>query len=93
MSEEQYMLSTSDNPYNPFIEFDRWNVWDQSEGYHTLAYQARIANTSDELPQSLYMEEVDAAIDEIITFNLSGVHIKVTPTTKTPVTPVSQSEE
>jgi hypothetical protein len=84
-NEETYMLSTSDNPYNPFTEFDRWRVWDETEGYHTLAYQARIAVVSDELPQSLYKEAVEDAINEIIEFNLSGIYVKVTATTKTPV--------
>jgi hypothetical protein len=84
-NEDSYMLSTSDNPYNPFVDFDKWRVWDESEGYYSLAYQARIAWVSDELPESLYKEAIVDAIDEIVDFNLSGVHIKVTPTTKTPV--------
>ncbi len=43
------MLTTSDNPYNPFTQWDEWNVFDMEKGYNTCSYLARIAAVSDEL--------------------------------------------
>lgn len=70
------MLSTVDNPFNPVTQFDEWNVWDQSAGYNTLAYLARVVVTSDELSPTLQSQATEDAIDEIVTEN-SGLYIKV----------------
>ena len=43
------MLTTTDNPYNPFTQFDLWFQFDISKGYNTCAFIDRVANTSDEL--------------------------------------------
>ena len=43
------MLTTIDNPFNPFDQFDEWFAYDVSKGYHTCSYLARIAKTSDEI--------------------------------------------
>ena len=59
------MLSTVDNPFNPFTQFDNWLAFDESKGYFTCEYLGRIAKTSIELSDSEYAEEVEAAIDEI----------------------------
>jgi hypothetical protein len=70
------MLSTSDNPYNPFTEWDEWLTWDMAR-YNSLALLARVAKVSDELPDSMNDSEVEDAIDEIVSENVSGMHIKV----------------
>ena len=72
------MLTTIDNPYNPFVQFDEWFAFDVQKGYNTCAYLARIANVSDELSEEEENYAIDEAIDEIIRFNLSGKHKKVT---------------
>lgn len=72
------MLSTIDNPYNPFHEFDKWYNFDVSKGYNSCAYLSRIAMTSDELPENLNNIELERAIDEIVEININGMFIKVT---------------
>lgn len=72
------LLSTKDNPFNPHNQWDDWFAWDTSHGYHSLALLARVANISFDLPDQLNDEEVEDAIEEITTENLSGMHIKVT---------------
>jgi len=69
MSDEEYMLTTVDNPYNPFNQFDEWYEFDVLKGYNTCAYLARIANTSYSLSEDLNNKEIDMAIDEIIKYN------------------------
>jgi len=29
------MLSTSDNPYDPFTQYDDWFAYDEQAGYHS----------------------------------------------------------
>lgn len=71
------MLTTVDNPYNPFTQFDEWRVFDESHGYHTLSLLARIVVTSDELSEADQSLAIELAIDEIVRENVSGVHRKV----------------
>lgn len=71
------MLSTVDNPYNPFTDFDKWFNFDVSRGYNSCAYLARIAKTSDELPDSYNQIEIERAIDEIVAINVNGMFCKV----------------
>ena len=59
-------LTTSDNPYNPFTEWDEWYQYDESHGYHTCSVLARIANDSYGLPPSENDLIVEQAIDRIV---------------------------
>lgn len=77
MSEREYMVTTSDNPYNFYTQFDEWNRWDMANGYHTLAYLARVTRTSDELSPQLQEAAITEAVDEILSENVLGVYIKV----------------
>lgn len=73
---DNYLLSTSDNPFNPHTQWDEWYAWDE-ERYGSLALLARVTRTSDALPLNLQLEAIDDAINEIVTENVSGVHIRV----------------
>ena len=42
------MLTTIDNPYNPFTNFDEWWAFDISHGYNTCAYLSRIVDVFSE---------------------------------------------
>ncbi|QPL14733.1 hypothetical protein SEA_SCHWARTZ33_88 [Gordonia phage Schwartz33] len=78
MTVEEYMLSTSDNPFNPFTEWQQWFAFDAREGYHTPAYLARVVRTSNELSEADQQIALNDGIDEILQFNLTGNYIKVT---------------
>ena len=71
------MLTTVDNPFSPFTQFDAWLAWDINAGYNTLGYLARIAITSDDQSEADYSEAIDNAIEEIISENLYGVHCRI----------------
>jgi len=73
----EHMLTTSDNPYNPFTEFDQWHSWDQAAGYNTAAYLARVVRTSDELSEADQSLALEQAIDEIVRENILGLYVKV----------------
>ncbi|MDT3386819.1 MAG: hypothetical protein LIR46_03495 [Bacteroidota bacterium] len=71
------MLSTSDNPFNPFTNFDDWYQWDERNGYHTTSYLGRIVRTSPYLSPQEQEDENERAINEILQYNLTGNYIKV----------------
>jgi hypothetical protein len=75
--EKAVMLTTIDNPYDPFIEYDKWEAFDTSNGYYSNALLARVAKTSPELSEEQEAYEIEQAIDEIVRENLSGMHRKV----------------
>jgi hypothetical protein len=71
------MLTTIDNPFNPFTQFDDWYAYDTQQGYHTCSYLARITKTSDELSQEDEDLAIEQAIDEIVDMNILGIYRKV----------------
>lgn len=70
------MLTTIDNPYDPFEDFDNWNEYDTEKGYFTCAYLARIARCSDELSEADEDLAIETAIDEIVKLNPLGIYRK-----------------
>lgn len=72
-----YMLTTFDNPFNPFTQFDEWFEYDRKLGYNTPSFLARIAKISDELSDTDISFAIQNAIDEIVSENVSGMWRKV----------------
>lgn len=72
------MLTTFDNPHDPFEDFPAWYSFDQRHGYNTLGLLARLAAVSPEISDADYDAEVDSVIESIIRENPSGMHRKVT---------------
>lgn len=75
------MLTTIDNPFNPFTHFKEWFMFDVEKGYNTCAYLGRIAHLTSDMSQKEENEEVERAIDEIITLNPLHIYKKVTRST------------
>lgn len=71
------MLTTYDNPFNPFEQFSSWFLFDVEKGYNTCSYLARIAKLSDDMSQQEEDEEVERAIDEIIKYDFMNIYKKV----------------
>ena len=44
---EDFMLTTFDNPFNPFTDFDRWFKEDLKLNHHTCELLSLNANTSN----------------------------------------------
>jgi hypothetical protein len=59
---EEFMLTTIDNPYDPFTEWDSWYAFDEQMNYHTTGLLGRLALTSNELTD----EENDLAIEHAV---------------------------
>lgn len=73
----QVALTTTDNPYSPFAQFDEWFAFDTQMGYNSCAYLARVARTSNGISDEDNAKAVEEAIDEIVSLNLTGNYKKV----------------
>lgn len=73
----KHMLTTIDNPFNPYTQFDEWYEFDVQAGYYTTSFLARITKTSDELSEVDQDLALEQAIDEIIRENVLGIYKKV----------------
>lgn len=77
-STKEVMLTTKDNPYNPFTHYDEWYEFDTSSGYNTCSYLARIASSSEDLSEDEESSAIRKAMIEIVEFNVTGNYILVT---------------
>lgn len=73
-----YRITTLDNPHSPFTEYDDWYDFDESHGYCTTEYLARIAMVDFDMPDAIFNEEYDRAVNEISDLNALGIYKKVT---------------
>lgn len=70
-------ITTFDNPFDPFDQFDSWYQFDCDKGYNSCSYLDRIARTSDQLSDEENDQEIERAIDEIIKFDFLNIYKKV----------------
>lgn len=74
---QESMLSTVDNPFSPFTQYDLWWSFDARMGYHSPEVLARVLKTSDELSDPDQSQNIEDAIAEIVQENVSGMHRRV----------------
>ncbi len=77
MMENEFMLTTVDNPFDPFEDFTSWFLFDVGKGYNSCSYLARIAKISDDMTEQEVSAEIERAIDEIIKYDFMGIYKKV----------------
>lgn len=72
------MLTTVDNPFDPFDDFTSWFLFDIEKGYDSCGKVMRIAKLSDDLTEKEEDVEIERAIDEIIKYDPLDIYKKVT---------------
>ena len=72
------MLTTFDNPFDPFDDFLSWWLFDIEMGYNTCSLLARICRDSEDF--STLEEDADRvrAIDDIVDNDFLNIYKKVT---------------
>lgn len=70
-------LTTFDNPFNPFDDFDQWFLFDIEKGYQCCEKVARFSNVNDKMSQNEINIEVERAINEIIKYDFTNTFTKV----------------
>lgn len=74
MAEEEWALTTTDNPFSPFENFREWHVFDEMLGHNTNNLLALVVVTSDELSPAQQTQDIRDGMLEIVKHNVSGVH-------------------
>lgn len=72
---KQVRVTTIDNPYDPFKEWDQWYFYDMSNGYNTCERLASISLTSDQFTEEENNEQIEEAINKMMkigAFNKKG---------------------
>lgn len=75
--QDEYALTTRDNPFHPIEEYEQWLRYDEDHGYYTNNYLARVAGTSEALSDYENVRAVNTAIDEILRFDFMGIYKKI----------------
>lgn len=65
-------ITTEDNPFNPFTEWNEWYFYDLSKGYSTCERLDRLAKTSSDLSDEFNNSELNNAIDQLIEMGAIG---------------------
>ena len=73
---DEVMLTTVNNPFNPFTEFDNWLNFDYKNGTDCCGTVARIANCTNALSDELNDIEIEKAMDSIVEL-MPGIYVKL----------------
>ena len=72
------MLTTIDNPFNPFEQFVDWYMFDCQKGYNTYSRIARLMPVDDESLSSIEKDRIeDNIMDRMIQHDPLGIYTKV----------------
>lgn len=74
---EAWFVTTIDNPYDYFTQFDEWYEFDTSHGYNTCSYVARVSNASNEMSERDKIQAINDAVSDILRLNITGKYKKV----------------
>lgn len=77
---EYLYLTTIDNPYDPYEQFDQWFAYDTEKGYNSCGLLERIAHTSDELSPEDNRIEINNAVNQIVLHDPTGMYARVVKT-------------
>jgi hypothetical protein len=63
---EDYMLTTYDNPHDPFEDFDAWFKYDMKMGHNTCGLLANKTLSATTFGDDLDRQRTEEAMDEIV---------------------------
>lgn len=76
--DEEFALTTFDNPFNPLTHFKEWYAFDTALGHHTSSLMALLSFESKELPESVRIQLNNRVIDDVIAGDSLGIYRKIT---------------
>ena len=62
----EWAITTKDNPYSPFTQFDDWFHYDVLAEHNTCAYLARLWQGSTDASEFDQFNSLQLAIDELV---------------------------
>jgi len=63
---KEIRVTTADNPYDPFNEWEKWLLFDTNKGYHTCERLASVTTVSDQFSDDEVYEAVENGIAELM---------------------------
>ena len=69
------MLTTNDNPWSPFTQYEEWDAFDRGKGYFSNSLLARIVGPYSALTTDA---DVDEGLDAILRLPPLGIYERVT---------------
>ena len=76
--EKNYMLTTFDNPFNPFVDFKSWYMFDCEKRHNSSSRLARLVDINNEMTEKEINEEQNRAIDLMLKYDFVGEYFKGT---------------
>lgn len=78
--DDNMVLTTKDNPYNPKTDYDNWKDWDENNNYNTESYVARLVAMEGEfdVDDDLTLNSIiDKVYHDILEQDILGVYVLV----------------
>lgn len=72
-----FSITTIDNPFNPFVDFENWFLFDTEKGYYTANKLARLSKVIDSMSSKEEAKEVERAIERLIEIDPLDIYMKV----------------
>lgn len=79
------MLTTKDNPYNPFEQYELWLQYDLEMGYQSCERLGKIIQLEEGMSDQEKEDAMDRAIDEIIKHDPLGIYARATENSTYPI--------
>ena len=81
---DEFMLTTIDNPFDPFEQFTSWRLFDIEKGYYSCEHLARLVDPklSDDLTQREVNKIIEETINKIVQYDFLNIYKKVKRNTK-----------
>lgn len=77
MEKRRIHITTIDNPFDPFEDFDNWFLFDCEKGYYTCSRLARIANVEENMTEEQEDQEIERATDRLIQLDPLDIYKKL----------------
>ena len=74
---KETFLTTNDNPYNPFEDFEHWFRFDVEKGYNTCEKLARLLHVEPTFSDFERIEATVSAINDLLSLDFENKYIVV----------------
>lgn len=78
----QVWLTTIDNPFDPFDQYDDWKRFDEDHGYFTDSKVCRVMNNEQDFDDETFSQFCEDAVDTLLELNPYGIYRKAVKETE-----------
>ena len=74
---KQVHITTIDNPFDPFEDFNSWFMFDVEKGYYSCSKIGRLVKTTENMTEIEEIEAIERAIDRLIEIDPLDIYKKL----------------